>query len=155
MVKPGERVKRCTKCECWYGLDQFHKHAGRKDGRQSRCKQCKNSVPHTRYTSVERVAKWAVQELFWDKKRRAKHLTDGHPTKEQLLSLCGSCCAITKIPFSTERNFRPSPDRIDSNKGYIPGNVHWVLSAVNQMKSNRPMEEFRYFCGAVYLSNEK
>ncbi len=51
-------------------------------------------------------------------------------------------CALTGIPFdvsygSSDRAARwnsPSIDRIDSAKGYIEGNVRWVLWCINTMK---------------------
>lgn len=54
---------------------------------------------------------------------------------------CKGNCAITNLPFSMEigtkkkRNpFRPSVDRINSNKGYVKGNIQIVLTIVNTMK---------------------
>jgi len=54
---------------------------------------------------------------------------------------CEGKCSITKIPFNMElgkgkkRNpFRPSVDRIDSNKGYVKNNIQIVLTIVNTMK---------------------
>lgn len=54
---------------------------------------------------------------------------------------CEGKCAITKFPFSMEmgtkgkRNpYRPSVDRINSNKGYVKGNIQVVLAIVNTMK---------------------
>lgn len=54
---------------------------------------------------------------------------------------CQGKCTITKLPFSMEigtkkkRNpFRPSVDRINSNKGYVKGNIQVILTIVNTMK---------------------
>jgi hypothetical protein len=51
-------------------------------------------------------------------------------------------CAATGIPFDFERPpdglsrhpWAPSIDRIDSSKGYVPGNVHFVCWAYNVAK---------------------
>jgi hypothetical protein len=42
-----------------------------------------------------------------------------------------------------------SLDRIDSNKGYIKGNVQWVHKEVNQMKWNFPEKRFIELCTLV------
>ena len=53
------------------------------------------------------------------------------------------CCAATGIPFDLDEigegagasHFAPSPDRIVPSRGYVPGNVRWVLWMVNRAKS--------------------
>lgn len=42
-----------------------------------------------------------------------------------------------------------SLDRIDSNKGYIPGNIQYVSVMVNYAKSDFSMEEMNVFCDAI------
>jgi hypothetical protein len=42
-------------------------------------------------------------------------------------------------------------DRIDSNLGYLKGNVQWVHKHINQMKWNRTEKEFVELCQAVAL----
>lgn len=42
-----------------------------------------------------------------------------------------------------------SLDRIDSNKGYIPGNVRWIHKNINWMKSDFSEEEFIQYCCLV------
>ena len=42
-----------------------------------------------------------------------------------------------------------SLDRIDSSKGYIPGNIQWVHKHINLMKSNYNQEYFIELCKAV------
>ena len=49
----------------------------------------------------------------------------------------------------TGNSFSPSLDRIDSTKGYVPGNV-WVISnKANRMKSNAAAEELIIFAKSV------
>lgn len=47
-----------------------------------------------------------------------------------------------------------SLDRIDSSKGYIPGNVQWVHKEINRMKSNFPTDGFLRWCNLV-INNSK
>jgi hypothetical protein len=47
-----------------------------------------------------------------------------------------------------------SLDRIDSTKGYVPGNVQWVHKKINLMKQSLADEDFIYFCKKVAENNE-
>jgi hypothetical protein len=47
-----------------------------------------------------------------------------------------------------------SVDRIDSNIGYIPGNVWWVHKIVNFMKGTLGLVEFIKWCRDIYLHNK-
>lgn len=60
---------------------------------------------------------------------------------QKLFDSCEGKCQVTGLSFSMEigtkakRNpYRPSVDRIDSNKGYVKGNIQIVLAIVNTMK---------------------
>ena len=64
-----------------------------------------------------------------------------------LFDACNGFCQQTGLPFDMNlgtkgkgnRNpFRPSVDRIDSNRGYVKDNVRIVLSIVNTMKADWP-----------------
>lgn len=50
-------------------------------------------------------------------------------------------CYYSGIPFS--KDCRPSVDRIDSNKGYIKGNIVICEDKINVMKSNLSIKEFK------------
>jgi hypothetical protein len=53
-------------------------------------------------------------------------------------------CAISGVEITfgnAHQTGTASLDRIDSNKGYIKGNVQWVHKIVNRMKSNLSDEE--------------
>lgn len=47
-----------------------------------------------------------------------------------------------------------SVDRIDSNKGYIEGNIQWVHKTINIMKNKLSDKEFIEFCSHVYNKNK-
>ncbi len=69
-------------------------------------------------------------------------------------------CALTGLSFNVDdenlktkgaggTHFAPSPDRIDPPKGYVEGNVRWVLWAVNRAKGEMPEALFIKICRAV------
>ena len=69
-------------------------------------------------------------------------------------------CALSGIRLelvhSYSRNCKQqtaSVDRIDSNKGYIQGNVQWVHKILNELKSNTPNDEFIKWCKLVAKNN--
>jgi hypothetical protein len=62
-------------------------------------------------------------------------------------------CALSGVDLQFSRRFTEnkllqtaSLDRIDSNYGYIKGNVQWVHKLVNIMKHKMPEREFFDFC---------
>ena len=66
-------------------------------------------------------------------------------------------CAATGIPFDLDEigegagasHFAPSPDRIVPARGYVPGNVRWVLWMVNRAKSRMTEDQFLKMCRAI------
>lgn len=71
-------------------------------------------------------------------------------------------CALSGLPLEFGRVTRDrkgktlSVDRIDSNKGYIEGNVQWVHKQVNIMKNNLNEDEFIKLCDLIVKKyNEK
>lgn len=64
-------------------------------------------------------------------------------------------CAITKVPITIypdcnkEKLMTASLDRIDSNLGYVKGNVQWVHKRVNRLKNILSMEELVFWCRKI------
>lgn len=56
---------------------------------------------------------------------------------------------------SKQSNYTASLDRIDSNKGYIKGNVQWVHKKINIMKNIYSHDEFVTLCNLVSENNKK
>lgn len=99
-------------------------------------------------------------------KRRAIAKKIDHPildgNKENmhyLNSIAHNVCAISGLPIRYKNYIRDntataSLDRIDSNKGYIKGNVQWVHKKINQMKWLFSKNEFIELCVAVAKNNQ-
>lgn len=63
---------------------------------------------------------------------------------------------MTGLPIAIQQlGGDASLDRIDSSKGYIPGNVQWVDKRVNYMKQALPEGEFAELCRLVYLNRKE
>ena len=63
-------------------------------------------------------------------------------------------CALTGLPITFGRAEHPeettaSLDRIDSSKGYEPGNVQWVHKDVNLMKGSLSVEDLLHYCQLI------
>lgn len=71
-------------------------------------------------------------------------------------------CAYTRLPLAfpvkmtnKEQSLSTaSLDRIDSDKGYVKGNVQWVHKKLNLMKNVLPHEEFVAMCSLVTTFNK-
>jgi len=57
--------------------------------------------------------------------------------------------------WNTQNNgdLQGSIDRIDSDRGYVKDNVILVCNIVNQMKLEKPNEEFLTFIKQIYLNH--
>jgi transposase-like protein len=72
-------------------------------------------------------------------------------------------CALTDVPIffaDTDYDYKrgiknASLDRINSDDGYVIGNVQWVHKKVNLMKGSISQEDFITICKQVYLKMEK
>lgn len=71
-------------------------------------------------------------------------------SKEYVFSLFDGKCALTGWDILISYGQKTaSLDRIDSNKGYIVGNVQWLHSMVNMCKNKYPEQDFIKMCVAV------
>lgn len=63
-------------------------------------------------------------------------------------------CALSGRPIepprdSSKMNHTASLDRIDSSRGYVPGNVQWVHKDVNTMKHTFDQDYFIALCRSI------
>ncbi len=69
-------------------------------------------------------------------------------------------CALTNLPICFGRIYvrhetTASLDRIDCKKGYIEGNVRWVLKDINMLRGDYDTEYFLQLCNAVAKANPR
>lgn len=65
-------------------------------------------------------------------------------------ALSGCFINFSKKETNVENRHTASLDRIDSQKGYVQGNIQWVHKKFQWMKGDLPQEEFVKRCGEVY-----
>ena len=70
-------------------------------------------------------------------------------------------CALSgkelKISRFRQEDKTASLDRIDSNKGYIKGNIQWIHKDLNYMKNDLSQDDFIHWCREIvnYQENIK
>ena len=114
------KTKVCTKCASRKSLSEFYNNES-KDGLKAECKSCKKIY---RDNMGRKYTSWEATE---------------YP----------KVCPIFDVDLDWGRNGcndnSPSLDRIDSTKGYIPGNVMMMSNLANKMKNNATPKQLKQF----------
>jgi hypothetical protein len=73
----------------------------------------------------------------------------------KLLNKAEGKCALSGMPITlkTHDPYRVSPDRKNSKKGYVKGNIQFVAACVNIAKNDLTTKEFLKMCKAVAENN--
>lgn len=162
----------CTQCGQTKPVSSFGTDKKKKSGIRSTCKECDSSRT-TAYMgqSLEHYLKHVIirtnlANLKIRQRRRNKKAAiwlESCVTFEYLMQLWEKQvgkCAVTGLPMtwvtggrSSDRQYNVSVDRIDSEQGYVDGNVQLVCKAINLMKHDFTGAEFRFWCQAVISRN--
>lgn len=162
--------KVCTKCGKTLPLDAFNKGNGR-FGRRSYCRECEHVIQNSEDAKARRrlYRQQRREDPEWAQRERRNDAIRRHTNKRSiLLSLLRTAkqrakmkglefsitehdlylpdtCPLLGIPLKSAWG-KATPDsysidRIDSSKGYIPGNV-WIISKrANMIKSDATLGE--------------
>lgn len=124
--------RECTKCETLKPTADFHKHAQCRGGYNSVCKSCRQPLSQANYKATAKELR-----LYNAAKSRAalKHREFSIELSDIVIP---KICPVLGISMSS-----PSLDRIDSNKGYIKGNVRVISKRANTLKSNATVQEMK------------
>lgn len=138
-------MKICRICKEEKSLDCFHNNSKNLDGKDLRCKSCKKEMARKEYVgnyfkSYTRVKK------SWCKSRNVPF----DLTEDYLQSIWTGVCPIFNIEISfggiegvVGSHNSAHLDRIDSDKGYLIGNVAWISGRANRIKYDASIIELR------------
>lgn len=146
-----------VRCEC--GCEAWKNSSQLKNGTSTRCKKCGNKtyITDDGEIIIESILLSKFRQIAANAKKRKKvsHL-DFNITPEYLHKLYNKDhhCALSGIDLTIDKSKNInaqniSVDRIDSNVGYIEGNIELVDKRINLMKGCLSNEEFVELCCKV------
>lgn len=167
LIIDGIAHKKCPHCKKVLPVTNFSKSNSSATGLKSWCKNCINSERdsesnkkrckeyyETRGRELARISKERNirKYLYNSAKARAKQRNEEFSITIDDIVI-PDVCPIFGIPLEYHRGIKQdnsySLDRIDSNKGYIKGNV-WVISLrANRIKNDSTPEELRLIADKV------
>lgn len=169
--------KICGKCKELLDSSKFSFRKYKKIGKitlNSYCKECYKTYIKEKMYNKRLSLENRINERESAFKRRLKNpeLEMLNRTRKRALSknipfnleisdiIIPEKCPILDIPLKLNRvsakDDSPSLDKIDSNKGYIKGNVRVISRLANIMKAHATKEQIEKFCENIkfYLSPE-
>lgn len=151
-------------CQCCCGNIQWKALSALRAGTTTRCKKCGNKTYLTENGEVNinsMILSFYRHIVDGIKKRKKVSELEFNITPEYLEKLYeeqNRKCAISGLSLELDitkaaikQNW--SLDRIDSNKGYIEGNVQWVHKDINRMKQSYSNKYFKEMCCKVAEQN--
>lgn len=156
---------RRIKVRCSCGEECYRRQDHLLSGRTKSCKRCSakrtasDFPPPSQLYAIGDLGKTYYSSLREGAKIRNLEFAVTQEDLWILLVQQNFKCALTgvDINLSTKirkcnpdyKSFTASLDRIDSSKGYVPGNIQWVHKTVNRLKNNLNQDDFIKCCIAV------
>jgi hypothetical protein len=144
----------CSMCKNSYPKDNNYFYF-KKDGTiySTKCKPCAKKKSF----KINSTLKGHVQSLLRGAKSRNKNCNIDYKYIIELYEFQNKKCAITGIELTHLRNgvknlTNISIDRIDSNVGYIKGNIQLVCTWANLAKTSLSMEDFKNFIDLTFVN---
>ena len=142
------------KCKCICGTERLVVNSNLKRGISTNC-GCKiKGKPAHNFQGIGDLSQKYFRRLEKGAlNRNIKFEID----KEYSYSLFKGKCNISGLDITLNRDVSKqtaSLDRIDSSKGYIPGNIQWVHKDVNLMKNKFSQDYFLKICNLIAQKNK-
>lgn len=141
-VHEANATKRCATCKGTFPVSSFTRYLASYDGLKKVCRECASK-------SQQKYRQQHFARLMLKSSRRGA-LARGlaHTITEQDIVIPERCPALgIELRLEGSRDHRPSLDRRDNSKGYVPGNVVVVSMRANRTKSDLTIEELRKLVG--------
>ena len=160
-------MKTCTKCGETKDLEFFYLKSGR-DYHYAKCKTCHggfdkpknfaNTWYKERFTQEELELFSCLKTMCTKAKQRVNREFDPDVDWEFLFDIWdrqNGMCRYSRVPLSIEANHphKVSLDRIDSQQGYLKGNLQLVSATVNRMKQEFEEDLFLDLCKRIADNN--
>ncbi len=131
------RVRPCCRCRLLLPWEHFGKLRHGLFGLNTECRACRKHSSKAQWKTVPQV-----KRIMQRAKSRATKKGRVYTITEQDIKI-PKTCPILGVPIQASGPYGPSIDRIDSNKGYTPDNIHIVSNRANILKNNGTVEEFK------------
>lgn len=150
-VKVVDGKKKCAGCDQLLSVDNFYPRPRAKSKYHSRCIPCINfynnlTASQKNKHSIRTIESRAVRYLFRTARDRAKKLNIEFTISDSDIKPAYKCpvLGIDISPMNEKgREYSWSLDRVDINKGYIPGNVAIISTKANRMKNDNTIESLK------------
>lgn len=151
--------KKCSVCGVNKKASEFYARRNAKNGCSSACKVCKEARDKERFRDPVKYIKLLHKTMRTNAKKRKLEVSIEIQELLDLYKAQNGICPLSKLKMETEQPhmdsrydkplFNISIDRIDSNKGYISGNVQLVCGIMNMMKTYLQQNEFIQYCKLI------
>jgi len=145
-------IKFLCQCDCGNTCEVFGTHLRQQKIVSCKCKNKLNGVSSDMwYKIINSGIKTRV-------KRNGLEINITKEYVNKLYLLQNGKCKLSGVEITLpktwrDRTYSASLDRIDSNKGYVIGNVQWVHKDINFMRGGLSIMEFIIFCRQVVKNN--
>lgn len=133
-------MKRCSTCKNEKSFEQFSKHAVKKDGYRSCCKQCtqaKDKFYRANNPEINKKKSISLAGRFRKSKWVSlKRKISWSLTKEEYSKYLELPCYYCRNKLGQQVTYGCGLDRIDSSRGYEPGNIVSCCWQCNTIKSD-------------------
>lgn len=149
-------TRKCTKCLQVFPLAEgFYPSPCNKGGRLRRCKKCRSEAASKSQKKRKQTDScyrlWASSQNNARKKGVEHTIQISDIPKPVVCKYLGIKLLYSRTAESgrLRHPYAPSIDRIDSSRGYVPGNIQVISDLANRMKQNATITQLVAFAEGV------